>query len=99
MYCGPVCRSSAAYEVRRLQRRLQGLESRLSWLRHGTEDDFLNAYQRRYAEKRRAVEIDGVESEITEAEARLRLLLSKPRGKILSDFRLEHERHVEAADA
>lgn len=85
IYCADVCRSAAAYEIRRLQRRREGLETRLSCLRHRTEDEFLNAYQRRSAEKRRAVEIEGIEAEITEAEARMRLLLDEPRGKILED--------------
>ena len=85
MYCGPVCRSLAAYELRRLTRRLQDLETRLSWLRHRTEDDFLNAYQRRYAEKRRAEEIEALEAEIAEAEARMSALLAEGRGKTLPD--------------
>ena len=85
LYCGDVCRSAAAYEIRRLQRRLEGLEARLSWLRHDPGESHLNAYQRKYARKRRAEQLAGVETEIAEAEARMRLLLSEPRGKILED--------------
>ena len=92
LYCGPVCRSSAAYEVRRLQRRLQGLESRLSWLRHKPEDDHLDARQRRYAAQRRAEVIEAAEAEIAQAEARLSLLVSEMRGTRLA---LLHERSGE----
>ena len=89
VYCGPICRGLAGYEVRRLQRRLQALEGRLSWLRHKPEDDHLDARQQRYAAQRRVVEIEGVEAEIAEAEARLSLLVSETRGTMLA---LLHER-------
>ena len=80
IYCGDVCRSAAAYEVRRLTRRLQGLETRLSTL-HQTDDDWIRDYQGRTpAQQRKAVE-----AEIAEAEARLALLLAEPRGKLLPD--------------
>ena len=80
VYCGPVCRDSAGYEIRRLSRRLQGLETHLSSLRHG-RDDWIRDYQGRTpAQQRKAIE-----AEIVEAEARLALLLAEPRGKLLPD--------------
>ena len=84
VYCGSICRGSAGYEVRRLQRRLQALEERLSWLLHEPEDDHLDARQRRYAAERRAE----VEAEVVGTESRLRELISETRGTRLS---LAHE--------
>ena len=92
VYCGPICRGLAGYEVRRLQRRLQALEERLSWLRHKPEDDHLDARQRRYAAQRRSEAIEAAAKEILEAEARLRKLINETRGTRLA---LLHERSNE----
>ena len=75
IYCGPTCRQAAAYELRRIQRRLEGFEKERSDLRH--ERDFHTPWLARKA-KQRLVDI---EEEIATDEARLRLLLSEPRGK------------------
>lgn len=80
IYCGPVCRSAAAYEIRRLQRRLEGLETRLSWLRQERDDWIRDAQGRTPAQQ-----CEAVEAEIREAEARLALLLAEPRGTTLPD--------------
>ena len=88
LYCGPLCRYQGGYELRRIGRRLQALETRVSWLRHTPVAAYLNAYQRRHAEKRRAAEVAAVEREIAQAESRLRGLISEPRGRPLA---LPHE--------
>ena len=79
IYCGRICRAQGGYEIRRIQRRLQGLESCLSALRQ-ERDDWIRDYQGRTpAQQRKAVE-----AEIAEAEARLALLLAESRGRPLS---------------
>lgn len=75
IYCGPACRQAAAYELKRIQRRLEALEERRSDLRHSrsTIRDWLGRTPK--------VALVDVEAEIATDEARLRLLLSEPRGK------------------
>ena len=86
VYCGAPCRTAAAYEVKRLQRRLEALETRLAVQRHEQDDlSYLYASGRRRVEKRRAEAIEALTAEIGEAEERLRLLLDGPRGKPLSE--------------
>ena len=75
IYCGPACRTAAGYEVQRVLRRLEAFEQERSHLRH--ERDFQTPYLARKAKQRKV----DVEEEIATDEARLRLLLSEPRGK------------------
>ncbi len=72
-YCGPGCRGAAGYELKRLQRRLEGLEVRCADLR--TQDDRGPRY-RDYAGRDLAGQLAAIETQITEAQARLRALLS-----------------------
>ena len=75
IYCGPVCRQAAAYEIQRLNRHLMALEERRSELRHSrsTIRDWLGRTPQ--------VALANTEAEIDAAEARLRALLEEPRGK------------------
>ena len=85
IYCSEGCRRSAELELRRLQRRLEALEVRGSELRHSRDDGIRDWHGRRQPEA-----LANCEAEIAEAESRLRLLLSEPRGK--SPEREEGER-------
>ncbi|MGD0205730.1 MAG: hypothetical protein ABSB57_04755 [Dehalococcoidia bacterium] len=76
VYCGPVCRQAAAYEIKRLQRRLEALETWASRLRHEPDRGYRDGVGRRHREQ-----LASAEAEITDAEARLRALLAEPRGK------------------
>lgn len=75
IYCSEACRSAAGYELRRVQRRLEAFETERANLRH--ERDFQTPWLKRKAKQR----LVDVELEIATDEARLRLLLSEPRGK------------------
>lgn len=77
LYCGAVCRQAAAYEIKRLQQRLLGLETRLSDLQTLGDDGYFRDYRGRKPGEQRAALLD----EIAAAERRLLLLLSEPRGK------------------
>ena len=83
IYCGPPCRSAAAYEIRRVQRRLEALEMRLSSLRRSELPYWDGAWHRKRREKERDEALEALQAEIDTAEERLRLLLSEPRGKAL----------------
>jgi len=75
IYCSEGCRRAAEFELRRLQRHLEALEERRSELRHSrssVRDWLARTPQQALAD---------TEAEIAEAEGRLRLLLSEPRGK------------------
>ena len=75
-YCSKGCRSSAAYELRRITRRLERLENARSRVRpqvaRGEGD-----YHDQYAWRRVVRELEEVESEIVLDEARLRALLAQ----------------------
>ena len=75
IFCGPVCRQAAAYEIQRLNRHLMALEERASELRHSRSSirDWLSRTPQQA--------LADTEAEIAEAEDRLRLLLAEPRGK------------------
>lgn len=77
VFCSTVCRQVAAYEIKRLQRRLELRESRRLTLRHmeGYGREIKDGLFRTWAEQ-----LAAVEAEIAEDEARLRVLLSEPRG-------------------
>jgi len=83
-YCGPACRQSGAYELQRLQRRLESLETQASRLRHEPDRGI-----RDMAGRLRPEQLAAVEAEIADAESRLRLLLPEQR-------RLAIGRHLEA---
>jgi sugar-specific transcriptional regulator TrmB len=70
-YCGPACRQAAAYEIKRLQRRLEALEERASRLRHERETGVKD-----WLGRTRAEALADVEAEIAAAEERLRALLA-----------------------
>ncbi len=72
-YCDAGCRRAAAYEKRRLQRRLEGLESRCADLRTYEDHDF---HHRDYAGRDVAGQLAAIEAQIGEAQDRLRALLS-----------------------
>ena len=81
IYCGPVCRQAAAYELKRLQRRLELRENRRLTLRHaeGIEREIRDGFGRTVVQQ-----LAAVEAEIAEDEVRLRELLAEPgRGKAL----------------
>ena len=82
IFCSVGCRSSAAYEIRRITTRLEHRESRALTLRHaeGIARDIRDGYGRTHAQQ-----LAACEAEIAEDEARLRLLLSEGRGKPLED--------------
>ena len=82
IYCGAACRQAAAYEIKRLQRRLELRESRRLTLRHaeGIDREIRDGFGRTGAEQ-----LAAVEAEIAEDEARLKVLLSEPRGQSLAD--------------
>jgi len=68
-YCSEGCRRAAEFEIRRLNRRLERLEERVSELRHSrssTRDWLCRTPQQALAD---------TEAEIAEAEGRLRALL------------------------
>ncbi len=90
VYCSAVCRSAAAYEVKRVQRLLGSLEFEASHVRRelaleGPEhpDVYWNYRRRR---------LGAIAAEIAKAEARLSLLVSETRGTRLA---LLHERSDE----
>ena len=82
-YCSDICRGAAAYELRRVQKRLEAMEVRRGVLRQATETDL--EYGIRDALGRDLPQqLAALEAQIAEDEARLRLLLSEPgRGKAL----------------
>ena len=71
-YCGRACRSAAAYEIRRITRRLERLETERANLRPlvARGGDGRDVYGRRHPEQ-----LVDCESEIVLAEQRLRCLL------------------------
>ena len=79
LYCSPACRQAAAYEIKRLQRRLEGFELRRSAPR--VEKDGI----RDYLGRTRREQLADIEQQIKADEDRLRLLLAEPRGKPLPD--------------
>lgn len=85
IYCGAACRASAAYEIRRIQRRLESLETFIGVLRRSEMNTgwVVDASVVKRREKERDRKVEAMQGEIAEAEERLRLLLSEPRGKTL----------------
>ena len=83
IYCGPACRASAAYEIRRIQRRLEALETFIGVLGRPEVNTWAGAWAIKRREKEREKKVEAVKGEIAEAEERLRLLLSERRGKTL----------------
>ena len=71
-YCGPGCRGAAAYELKRLQRRLEALEIRCADLRTQRERE----HYRDYVGRTTTEQLAAVEAQIEEAETRLRVLLA-----------------------
>ncbi len=73
VYCGPSCRRSAEFEIRRLDRRIARLEDQLCEERglRGPFKDVCDLYGRG-----REARIAYLEGEITTAEIRFKLLLS-----------------------
>jgi len=69
-FCDDVCRIAANYEIRRINARLQVLETLASRLRHEPDWGFRDLLGRTHAE-----EIAATEAEIVDGERRLRLLL------------------------
>jgi len=76
IYCSPACRQAAAYEIKRLQRRLEGLETWASRLRHEPDVGYRDGAGRRHREQ-----VADLDAQIAEAEARLLALLGEARGK------------------
>lgn len=72
VYCSVACRSSAAYEVRRLRRQLEALETRASHLRV----DLHLGRDVRYVDGRPRELLPAITQEIDRAERRLRDLLT-----------------------
>ncbi len=83
IYCGAACRASAAYEIRRIQRRLEALETFIGVLGRPEVNTWAGAWVIKRREREREKKVEAVKGEIAEAEERLRLLLSEPRGKTL----------------
>ena len=84
LYCGAACRASAAYEIRRIQRRLEALETLIGVLRRSEMNTgWVDASVIKRREKERDRKVEAMQAEVAEAEERLRLLLSDPRGKTL----------------
>ncbi len=83
IYCGAVCRASAAYEIRRIQRRLEALETFIGVLGRSEVNTWGGAWAIKRREKERDRKVEEVQAEIDATEERLRLLLSEPRGKVL----------------
>jgi sugar-specific transcriptional regulator TrmB len=75
VYCSSPCRTAAAYEVQRINRRLLALEERASELRHSRSST------RDWLARTPQQALSDVEAEIAAAEGRLRQLLAEPRGK------------------
>jgi predicted nucleic acid-binding Zn ribbon protein len=69
-FCSDACRIAASYERRRLNARLEVLETRASRLRHEPDSGLLDIAGRSHCEQ-----LASVEAEIADAEARLRHLL------------------------
>ena len=82
IFCGPICRAQSAYEVRRIQRRLEVLELRRSGLR---AEEGLRRELRDYLGRTRQEQLADIEQQIKADEDRLALLLAEPRGKLLPD--------------
>ena len=76
IYCGPACRQAAAYEIKRLNRRLEGLETWASRLRHEPDCGYRDGAGRRHKEQ-----VADLDAQIAKAEARLLALLGEARGK------------------
>jgi hypothetical protein len=74
-YCGEGCRAAAAYELRRLDRRLAYLEGRLSGLRREPDSPYKD-----HRGRTRQEQIAAFEGEISDAEARLASLLTSANG-------------------
>ena len=70
-YCSVACRRAAEFEIRRLNRRLETLETKASALRHG-RDTGIRDWQGRTPQ----MALADAEGEIADAEARLRALLA-----------------------
>jgi hypothetical protein len=72
MYCGETCRDAAAYEIKRLNRRLESLENKASKAREDIAVEFPDVFKPEgYREKRLAF----YEQEIAACEVRLSQLL------------------------
>ncbi|MGH8645222.1 MAG: hypothetical protein ACREX4_12455 [Gammaproteobacteria bacterium] len=68
-YCSTGCRRAAEFEIRRVNRRLESLETDLSSLRM-CENDFMDVYGRTHPER-----VAAVEAELATLKARFRELL------------------------
>jgi len=80
LYCGDLCRQTAAFELRRVTRLLGGLEAQASHLRSLPDDATTRAtYGSAWRDRLRLIE-----AQIAASERRLRVLLGKPRGRPLS---------------
>jgi hypothetical protein len=76
LYCGDLCRQASAYEIRRIRRLLSSLAAEASYYR-SLPDNEITRYMHGTAWKDR---LKQTEARIAAAEARLGLLLEKPRG-------------------
>ncbi|MGH8659840.1 MAG: hypothetical protein ACREV4_15545 [Gammaproteobacteria bacterium] len=70
-YCSAGCRKSAEYEIRRVNRRLESLETSLSSMRINPRDEFLEMIDGRTHSER----VAAVEAELAILKARFRELL------------------------
>ena len=85
IYCGPTCRAAAAYEVKRILRRLETFELRRSALR---VEQGLRGEIRDYMGRTREEQLVAIEQQIADDEERLKVLLQEKRGTTLA---LPHE--------
>lgn len=85
IYCGPACRAAAAYEVKRILRRLESFELLRSALR---VEEGLRREMRDYMGRTREEQLVDIEKQIGDDEERLKVLLQEKRGTTLA---LPHE--------
>lgn len=84
-YCGDGCRGAAAYEIRRINRRLEFLEGRLATLRHEPDRGYKDMHGRTRREQ-----IDAFDAERIDAEVRIAALLGPANG--IADVEMRAER-------
>jgi|GEM_PF-2120288 len=75
-FCGPACRRTAEYEIRRLNRRLETMERDRDKLISQGDCGLQNMYGQTYA-----AELQGINRSIQQAEERLLLLLTEDETK------------------
>jgi hypothetical protein len=75
MYCGDGCRAAAAYEIRRISRRLEFVEGWLAWMRGAEPSNLRDAIGRTRDEQ-----IEALEAQRQDDEQRMAALLTAANG-------------------